>query len=113
MSEITLRIGTGARVLVTKDPSDIKTYVIDWDSENLSGGTTISSSTWTLTQLAGVTTTPLTSDQDAIISGSRRTRIRLTAGALGSHWRVDNRIVTTETPPQTKDRAFYVLIEDR
>ena len=113
MSEITLRIGTGARALVTKDPSDTKTYVMDWDSENLSPGTTIITSTWAITQIAGVTSTPLIADQDAIVSGNRRTRIRLSAGALASHWQIDNRIVTSETPSQTKERSFFVLIEHR
>lgn len=111
MSDVIIRIGRGAYAQVTKDPADSKVYRLDWDTENLAAGVTIVTSTWALTRLFGGSAPPLTSDQEAIISGGRHTRVRLTGGAVSSRWRVDNRIVTSETPSQTKERSFLVLIE--
>jgi len=97
---------------ITKDPSDISVYVFDWDAEHLAAAVTISTSTWTLTGISGdVTTTPMTKDQPSILAGTRKTQIRLSAGAIGSRWRLDNAIVTSESPSQQKERSIYIKVE--
>lgn len=110
-----LTVNDGA--LLVKDPSDISVYTFDWDNEHLALGVTIASQTTTVTGLSGdITTTPLTvstSSPLGIQALSRTVKLKLSAGALESKWRVDQAIVTSETPAQTKERSFYVRIETR
>jgi hypothetical protein len=99
--------------LATKDPNDISVVVFDWDARHLATSVTIATSDWTITGVSGdITTTPLTSDQASILSGTRKTQVRLSAGAAGSKWKVENAIVTSESPSQTKNRKFFVKVED-
>jgi len=99
---------------ITKDPSDISVYTFDWDAEHLATGVSISTSTWTLTGVSGdVTTTPMTKDQPSIVTGNRKTQIRLSAGAAGSVWKLDNAIVTDESPSQQKERSIRIRVEQR
>lgn len=93
--------------LVVKDPNSIEVFVVDWDRENLPEGVTITSSEWEISGRDAV----LTSDQTSVISGSRKAQVRLSAGTLGYKYTVTNRIVTNETPAQTKDASFSVLIQ--
>jgi hypothetical protein len=93
--------------LVTKDPDAIEVYVVDWDAEHLAASVTITTSSWVI---AGPDSA-LTKDQESILSGSRKTQLRLTAGTLEGVYTVTNRIVTNETPAQTKDASFSVLIQ--
>jgi hypothetical protein len=95
--------------LITKDPDSSKTYTFDWDAENLGASVTITTSTWEITG----SDSDLTYDNATILSGSRKTRVRLLGGTVGVKYRVRNRILTNETPAQTKDRSFYVLIEEK
>lgn len=100
--------------LLTKDPADISVYTFDWDTDHLAVGVTITTSSFTIAGLSGdITTTPITKDQESILASNRSTKLRLTAGALGSLWRVDNKIVTNESPAQTKERSFFVRVETR
>lgn len=97
---------------VTKDPSDIKVYIVDWDTNNLAPTVTISTSTWTITAISPSTSdAALTKDSENILSGNRKTQVRLTAGTLGQLYEIANKIVTNETPAQTKERSFRVLIQ--
>jgi hypothetical protein len=99
--------------LVPKDPADIKVYVFDWDTSNLAATVTISTSTWTITPISpSITDAVLTKDQESILAGSRKTQVRLTAGTLGQIYEIANKVVTTETPAQTKERSFRVLVEN-
>lgn len=110
MSTITVRAGG----LVTKDPSDIKVYLVDWDTENLALGATITTSTWTITAISPSTTDAvLTKDSESILAGNRKTQARLTAGTPGQIYEIANKIVTNETPAQTKERSFRVLVENQ
>jgi len=93
--------------LVVKDPNAIEVFVVDWDQEHLATGVTIVTSSWFI---AG-RDSALTDDQASILSGSRRTTLRLSAGTLGYRYTVTNRIVTNESPAQTKDASFEVLIQ--
>jgi uncharacterized membrane protein len=109
MSVRTIRDGG----LVVKDPADASVYEFDWDEENLADGVTITSSTFAVVGLHGdVTTTPMTADSASVLTGDRKTQVRLTAGALGSKWRIDNRIITDEAPSQTKERSFFVKVDE-
>ena len=110
MSEIIVDDGA----LVTKDPSDIKTYTFDWDAENLAAAVTITTSAWTITALSPSSTDViLTKDQPSILAGSRKTQIRLSAGTIGQLYEVANAITTSETPSQVKERSFRILVQNR
>jgi len=110
MTVVTLADGA----LVLKDPSDIKSYTIDWDAENLAAAVTISTSTWTITAVSpSLVDTALTKDQETILSGARKTQVRLSAGTLGQKYVIANKIVTSESPAQTKERSFTVWVQDR
>jgi hypothetical protein len=92
---------------VTKDPNAIEFFVVDWDAEHLAASVTLTTSTWTITGPDAV----LTDDQPSILSGSRKTQVRLSAGTEGKRYTVTNRIVTNESPSQTKDASFRVLVQ--
>ena len=58
-------------------------------------------------------------DQESILSaaefGSRYTQLRLTAGGpefLGRRYEIVNRIVTSTSPTETKERSFFAVIEN-
>ena len=93
--------------LLVKDPDVTRVIVVDWDAEHLAAGVLITDSDWFISGKDAA----LTSDQPSIMSGSRRTRIRLAAGTLGYRYVVTNRIETDESPSQTKDASFSVLIQ--
>jgi 2-keto-3-deoxy-galactonokinase len=101
--------------LVVLDPSDIRVFTFDWGTSNLPVGVTISTSTFTITVRKQNGLTALTKDNETIISGNRSTQLRLnaTTATLGDKYIVANKIVTSESPAQTKERSFNVLIEDR
>lgn len=109
MATVTIQVGA----LVQKDPSDIKVYKVDWDTSNLGVGVTISTSTWTITAIKpSIIDTALTKDSESILAGSRTTQVRLAAGTLGQTYEIANKIVTNESPAQTKERSFRVLIQN-
>jgi len=56
---------------------------------------------------------PLTKDQESKINGDRSTQVRLSAGTPGVKYTVTNRVLTNESPPQTDERSFELLINDR
>jgi hypothetical protein len=93
--------------LVIKDPNSEEVYVVDWGSEHLATGVEITSSDWFITGRDSA----LVGDSESVLSGSRRASIRLSDGTLGYRYTVTNRIVTNESPTQTKDASFDVLIE--
>lgn len=108
----TVTITNGDQVL--KDPADIKVYLVDWDTNNLAATVTISTSTWTITAIGPSTTdTALTKDSESVLAGNRKTQVRLTAGTLGQTYEIANKIVTSETPAQTKERSFRVRVENQ
>lgn len=71
--------------------------------------------TGTITYCAG-----LGKDNESILSAagydSLWTQVRLTAGGedfLGRRFEVANKVVTDESPTQTKERSFYVIVENQ
>lgn len=91
--------------LTEKDPNSVEFFVMDWDEE-LEDGVEISDSDWEISGVDAV----LTKDNESIVAGNRSTRLRLSAGTLGKKYVVTNRIVTNESPSQTKDASFTVLV---
>jgi hypothetical protein len=95
-----------------KDPDEILVYEFDWTDavQEMSAVATISSSTWAFeVDPDGA----LTKDQDAIVTGSLKTRIRLSAGTVGKLYRLANKIVTNESPAQTLERSIWIQVKDR
>lgn len=101
------------RGLTSQDPSDQLVYLFDWDTDNLAPSVQISSSIFTITQIRGATTTPLTKDQPSTLAGGRQTQVRLAGGDVGALYEIANKIVTDESPSQTKERSFQLLIEQK
>lgn len=94
---------------ITKDPADVKTYTFDYDTANLAAGATIATSVWTVAGSDAL----LIVDQTTILSGARRTQLRLSGGTLGTTYTVTNTITTSESPAQTKERSLKVLVENK
>ena len=97
--------------LVTLDPNDVKVIQFDWDTDNLASGVGITTSTFTITTLRGAAT--LAKDSESIVTGARSTQLRLSTPTLGALYRIDNKIVTNESPAQTIDRHFKVLGQNK
>ena len=98
--------------LIVKDPEAIRVYTWDYDADNLGTSVTIiTSSWWILPIFPSTTDTALTKDSESILPGQRATQVRLTGGTLGQIYEVTNRIVTNESPAQTKDKSIRVLIQ--
>lgn len=108
----TLTVDPGS--LVVFDPSDERVVVFDWDASNLAAGVSIAESTITITarkQRANA----LTKDEESMIGSNRKVQVRIlaTSASVGDRYRVSNRIVTDETPAQTKEQSFEVLVQNR
>lgn len=97
--------------LVEQGPNDVRVYVFDWDARNLPAAVTIDSSVFTVTAVHPASAAALTVDNELILSGDRKTWLRLSGGALGATYDIANRIVTNETPAQTKELSFRLLIQ--
>jgi hypothetical protein len=98
---------------VTKDPADQKIFLFDWDTNNLGVGVTISTSVWTISAISpSQTDAVLTKDNESILAGTRKTQVRLLAGTLGQTYEIANKITTSETPSQVKERSFRVRVEN-
>ncbi len=108
MSTITILDGE----LVTQDLADIRVYEFDWDAENLATGVTVPATppTITATALRPSAATALTLDQKSVVTGNRKTRVRVTGGARGALYRITNQVVTDESSTQTKNKWFDLLI---
>lgn len=101
--------------LIEKDPADISVYSFDWDADNLAAGVQISTYLFTITAIKPAGDSALTKDNEGYVTGSsqRKTQLRLTGGTLGATYRIDNRIVTNESPTQQKERSFFLTIQDK
>jgi hypothetical protein len=112
---------------VIKDSNDTKTYCVDW-RDMFGASVQINTSTWTITAISPSTTDAvLTKDNEAILTAAQATtaleetvdeenlvtRVRLAAGTNGQKYQVANKVVTNESPTQTIERSFFVLVEDR
>lgn len=110
MSVVTIRPGQ----LVLKDPSEKRVYQFDWDTSNIAIGAAIASSTFEITAIhAAAGDTPLTKDNESLLTGNRKTQLRLLGGTLGRQYEITNHIITNEVPAQEKERSFKILIEHK
>lgn len=100
--------------LVTFDPSDKRVLQFDWDSENLAASATIVNSVFTLKPLRAYTAL-LTKDNETTLTGSRKTQLRIdaTTARAGQRYRLSNKIVTNESPEQTKEQSIDILVQNR
>lgn len=99
--------------LIVKGPTESEVYKMDWDSQHLASGVSISSSSWTITLLAGIATGLMTKDNESTPDTNRNAQLRLIGGTEGQRYDVTNTITTSESPARIKDRSFTVLIQDR
>lgn len=97
--------------VVTKHPTAKLVYEFDYDTDNLTAGILIITSTMTLTVLSGSDTTPASIDSVGLLIGSRKTIFRLVGGTEGTKYRVTNEAITNETPAQTKVKYIDILVE--
>jgi hypothetical protein len=110
VSVLTVRPGATYRI----DPSEKRVIQFDWDAENLAAGVTVTS-TFTITGLkvaSGVAL--LTKDNEIVLSGNRKTQVRLdaTTATLGDLYELANTVTTNESPAQIKQQSIRVLVEN-
>jgi len=99
---------------LVKDPDDELSYEFDWTA--WLDGAQIATSTFIISggdTGASSPATPLAKDNEAIVTGSKKTTLRLTAGTVGKRYTVTNRIVTNETPEQSKDRSIFIRVTEQ
>jgi hypothetical protein len=84
-----------------KDPQDVVDYNIDWGTNRLVGGETISASTWTVP--TGITqTTPAPSINGGV------TTIWLLGGTVGVEYAIVNHITTSAGRQYDKTRTIFI-----
>lgn len=99
--------------LVVQDPSDVRVYRFDW-TDNLGTGVEITgSATWTLSAIAPSDATLITKDQESIVTGNTKAQVRIQGGTADSRYRVACKVTTNETPSQTKEQSFDILVQNR
>jgi hypothetical protein len=101
--------------LLRMDPADVRVIQFDWDDAALAAAVTISTSTFTITTVKQNGLTILTKDNPSIVSGNRKTQVRLlaTTATAGDKYLLANAIVTNESPAQTIERQIHVHIENQ
>jgi hypothetical protein len=112
---------------VSKDVDTSKVYTFDWDLNSLAAAVTIASSAWAIGPLAPSSTdSGLTFDNAARLTAAqataalgrtvtldnRATQVRLIGGTVGQKYEVENTIVTSESPAQTKIGVVRIVVED-
>lgn len=111
MSAVTIRSGD----LLILDPAESRVVQFDWDADNLASAVTISTSTFTITAITQSGATALTKDNPSILTGSRKTQVRLiaTTATAGDLYELANTITTGESPTQTKEQSIQVRIQNK
>lgn len=103
---LTIRAGE----LVVKDPNEVAVYSADWGTETLAAGVELEDEgTFIIAPNDG----DLSIDEEAIEDGNRSVLFRVSGGRKGRRYRIAHRVVTNETPAQTKEQSFYLLVADR
>jgi hypothetical protein len=98
--------------LVVMDPSDISVFTFDWDARHLQTSVTIATNSFSVVTLT-TGAAAITKDNEVVLAGARKTQLRLSVPQLGAKYRIENKIVTNESPPQTKERSFYVVCQNK
>jgi hypothetical protein len=92
----------------TKASAEVWTYVFDYDDALATGVEFASVGTFTISPADG----RLTKDNEALVTGNRKARLRLSGGKVGKTYRIDHTAVTNETPTQTPAKHFYLFIKE-
>lgn len=74
--------------VVFKDPDEIRIETMDW-TDHLNSGATISTSSWTFP--AGITKVT-----DGIVSGNKKTFVKMSGGTVDTDYVVTNSVVTSD-----------------
>jgi len=91
-----------------KDSDEILVYEFDYDTLNLATGVQLTAfGTFVITGPDSA----LTKDNESLVAGNRKTRVRLTGGTVGKRYTVINRVTTNESPAQTKEKRFILQIK--
>jgi hypothetical protein len=102
--------------LIILDPSDERLLDFTWDGV-LESGVAIDESTWTITAIKQSGVTALTTDNETILGSESyrvtQARFLATTATVGDRYWVSNEIVTDETPAQTIEQRFKVLIQNQ
>lgn len=101
--------------LVEMDPSDVRVFDFDW-STNLGTGVEISgSATWTITAVSPSDATVPVKDNESIVTGNQIARVRLnvTGATANARYNIACKITTNESPSQTKEQSFDILVQNR
>src|SRR4051794_20554589 len=98
--------------LIVKDPADQTVLTFNWD-DHLAAGVGISTSLFTVTAVRPSTDTALTTDSASFSSVARTTQARVLGGTVGALYELANKVVTNETPAQTKERSVRILVQNR
>lgn len=96
--------------LITKDPNSSEVFSFNWN-DDLAAGVSITTSTFTITSPNEALPLGLTKDNET--HDARSSSLRLLGGTLGKKYVVTNRIVTDESPTQTKDASVTVSIANK
>lgn len=112
MARATQTIQAGG--LVVLDPANSEFIQFDWDSK-LADDAEISTSTWTIVAIKQSGETALTKDNETIVTGGRKVQARFisTTASEGDKYWVNSKIVTNESPAQTIEQRFKVLIQNQ
>lgn len=99
---------------VELDPSDKRVVQFDWDAENLAASVTITS-VFTISVVTQIGATALTKDNPSLLTGNRKTQVRLdaTTATAGDEYLLANTVTTDESPAQVKEQSIRVLIRNR
>lgn len=88
------------------DPDALLVYEMDWTSW-LEGTAIVQTSAWSISP------TGPTLDNESIVTGSKKTRVRISAATAGEIYTVTNRVTTDENPAQTDDRSFVLMVTEQ
>lgn len=93
--------------LFQKDPDSTEPFGFDWTTylSEIGASETISTSTWSATPSG------LTLSGGSIVTGSKKTQIKVAGGVAGTRYTVTNRIITSSS--YTDDRSFIVIGAER
>lgn len=100
--------------LVPFDPSDIRVMDFSWVS-NLGSAQISGSATWTITAVSPSDATVPVKDNESIVTGNQiaRVRINVTGATANARYNIACKISTNESPSQTKEQSFDILVQNR
>ncbi len=98
-----MSVRSGPTAQVTKSAGASRVYVWDWTDDI--GAAEIAGSTWTITGDGA-----LTKDNESIVTGNKKTQVRLIGGTLNTVYTVVNTITTNGSPAEIEPATVKVRI---